>query len=202
MRKSLVSGFLAGSLLFGAAGVFAYFDAAEEAEKIYATPLEAVVNPFPVKLNGKDVDIAGYNIDGNTYFKLRDVSELVGGFNVDFYNNRILLSEGDYKYDLTQAPFNSVPDDRIPRIIFKDDAYSVASDWAYQNIIVQPGNRLSMFEANVFTAEEWNSNMKDNKDIYITYASEIDSDGNLIRRIVMQVDKYTAEVSIIDEIYY
>ena len=44
--------------------------------------------------------------------------------------------------------------------------------------------------------------MKDNKDIYITYASEIDSDGNLIRRIVMQVDKYTAEVSIIDEIYY
>ena len=59
-----------------------------------------------------------------------------------------------------------------------------------------------MFEKNVFTAEEWNSNMKDNKDIYITYASEIDSDGNLIRRIVMQVDKYTAEVSIIDEIYY
>lgn len=32
------------------------------------------------------------NIDGNTYFKLRDISDIVGGFDVGFNNSTIQLS--------------------------------------------------------------------------------------------------------------
>ena len=59
----------------------------------------ATENTFPVQLNGKDVAVDGYNIDGSTYFKLRDVANVVGGFDVDFFNNTIQLSKDNYKYD-------------------------------------------------------------------------------------------------------
>lgn len=40
----------------------------------------------------------GYNIDGNTYFKLRDIANATGLFEVDFQNNTILLSKDGYAY--------------------------------------------------------------------------------------------------------
>ncbi len=52
----------------------------------------ATDNPFPVQLNGSPVNIEGYNIDGSTYFKLRDVADTVGGFDVNFENDTISLS--------------------------------------------------------------------------------------------------------------
>lgn len=61
-----------------------------------ADSLEVTDNKFPVQLNGNGVEINGYNIDGNTYFKLRDVASVVGNFNVDFKNDNILLSDGKY----------------------------------------------------------------------------------------------------------
>ena len=60
-----------------------------------------IENTFPVKLNGESVNIEGYNIDGNTYFKLRDVSSVVGGFDVDFQHNMIQLSKDGYVFDNT-----------------------------------------------------------------------------------------------------
>ncbi|MFQ7292447.1 MAG: stalk domain-containing protein [Monoglobales bacterium] len=56
-------------------------------------------NNFPIKLNGEYINIQGYNIDGNTYFKLRDISNEIGGFEVDFQHNIIQLSKDNYQYD-------------------------------------------------------------------------------------------------------
>lgn len=58
----------------------------------------ATENTFPVQLNGKDVAVDGYNIDGSTYFKLRDIANVIGGFDVDFSDNTIQLSKDGYEY--------------------------------------------------------------------------------------------------------
>ena len=88
MKLNFISGFIGGAMLFGTAGAIA--------AGIIANP-----NPFPVKLNGNDVSIEGYNINGSTYFKLRDVANAVGIFGVDFNNNTIQLSKDGYVYDNT-----------------------------------------------------------------------------------------------------
>ena len=78
-RNNFIAGFVSGALIFGAIGAIA--------AEIIATP-----NPFPIKLNGEEVSIEGYNINDQTYFKLRDISEAVGGFDVDFQDDAIILS--------------------------------------------------------------------------------------------------------------
>lgn len=85
MKRNFVIGFLSGAMLFGTAGVL-------------AGQTVAVENPFRIQLNGKDVKIEGYNINDNTYFKLRDIADAVGGFEVGFDNNIIQLSKDGYKY--------------------------------------------------------------------------------------------------------
>jgi len=84
--KKIIFGFLTGAILFGTAGV-------------YAGQYIASTNSYPVLLNGDQVDIEGYNINGYTYFKLRDIASLTGGFEVDFKNDTILLSKDGYHYD-------------------------------------------------------------------------------------------------------
>ena len=79
MKRNFIAGFVSGALVFGTIGAIA--------AGIIANP-----NPFPIKLNGNDVDIEGYNINDNTYFKLRDVSAAVGGFDVDFVDDTIILT--------------------------------------------------------------------------------------------------------------
>ena len=78
-RNNFIAGFLSGALIFGAIGAIA--------AELIATP-----NPFPIKLNGEEVSIEGYNLNDSTYFKLRDISNAVGGFDVDFQDNTIILS--------------------------------------------------------------------------------------------------------------
>lgn len=50
-----------------------------------------VPNSFPVKVNGQTVQVEGYNINDSTYFKLRDVADAVGGFDVDFIDGTITI---------------------------------------------------------------------------------------------------------------
>lgn len=64
----------------------------------FAISYMAEPNTYPIHLNGGPVQMEGYNIDGYTYFKLRDVSDAVGGFEVDFRDNTILLSKNGYAY--------------------------------------------------------------------------------------------------------
>ena len=86
MKKGIVFGFMVGALIFGTAGVLAGQYVATE-------------NVFPIQLNGENVHLEGYNIDGSTYFKLRDIADIVGGFSVGFNNDIIQLSKDGYVYD-------------------------------------------------------------------------------------------------------
>lgn len=57
----------------------------------FAVEYAVTVNPFLVKVNGVESSIEGYNINDNTYFKLRDVADAVGGFDVGFTDNTITI---------------------------------------------------------------------------------------------------------------
>lgn len=82
MKKSLqgfITGIILGVVITGSISVFAAFYTAAD-------------NPFPITYNGNSVSLEGYNIEGSTYFKLRDIADVVGGFNVGFENNTITLT--------------------------------------------------------------------------------------------------------------
>ena len=79
MKRNFVTGFIAGAVIFGMAGALA--------ADLIATP-----NEFPITFDGNSANIEGYNINDYTYFKLRDISDTVGGFDVDFKDDTIALS--------------------------------------------------------------------------------------------------------------
>lgn len=79
MKKNFVTGFISGAVAFTMVGAFA--------ANMVTTP-----NTYPVQLDGKDISIEGYNVDDYTYFKLRDISDAVGGFDVDFKDDTIVLT--------------------------------------------------------------------------------------------------------------
>ena len=83
MKNRFITGFICGAVAFGAIGAFAAQYVAND-------------NPFPIQLNGKDIIIEGYNINNETYFKLRDIANAVGGFSVDFQNDTIILTNDGY----------------------------------------------------------------------------------------------------------
>ena len=64
-------------------------------------------NPYPITLNGSPIELQGYNIDGNTYFQLRDIAAKVGGFTVDFNDNTILLTTDTQAAPAKTAPQNA-----------------------------------------------------------------------------------------------
>ena len=81
-HKDLIVGVVIGAILFGNVGIIA--------SNIYnITP-----NPFKITVNGLSKNIEGYNINGSTYFKLRDIGNEVG-FNVDFKENTIMIENTD-----------------------------------------------------------------------------------------------------------
>lgn len=79
MKKNFITGFISGAVAFTMFGAFA--------ANMVTTP-----NTYPVKLDGKDVSIEGYNVDDYTYFKLRDISDAAGGFDVEFKDDTITLT--------------------------------------------------------------------------------------------------------------
>ena len=104
MKRNFITGFLCGALIFGAVGVL-------------ATNLTAAPNPFPITLNGNDVSIEGYNIEGSTYFKLRDIADVVGGFEVGFENDTIILTTGQESVDDNQDSENK--EDAVATLLFQ-----------------------------------------------------------------------------------
>ena len=79
--KKFICGFLCGAVLCTVIGAFAV-------NSIYE-------NPYKITVNGVEKSIQGYNIDDYSYFKLRDIADAVGGFNVGFDNDTIVLSTGE-----------------------------------------------------------------------------------------------------------
>lgn len=61
-------------------------------------------NPFRITVNQDEKEIEGYNINGSTYFKLRDIGEQVG-FGVDFKENTIMITT-----DNTNSKDGATPD--------------------------------------------------------------------------------------------
>lgn len=82
--KQLVTGIVIGSVLTVSISVIAEY---------IVNP-----NPYPVTVDGRKVDIEGYNINDKTYFQLRDVGQAVG-FDVGFENDTITVN--------TQAPVST-----------------------------------------------------------------------------------------------
>lgn len=78
-KKGFIAGVVIGGLVFGSIGVFAGQYVATE-------------NTFQIKINGESANLEGYNIEGSTYFKLRDIGEYMG-FDVDFQDNTILIGK-------------------------------------------------------------------------------------------------------------
>lgn len=79
MKKNFITGFITGGIICAAVTGF-------------AVEYAVTANPYPVKVNGVETSIQGYNINDETYFKLRDVADAVGGFEVGFEDNAIIVN--------------------------------------------------------------------------------------------------------------
>lgn len=76
--KKFILGFITGGIICATATGF-------------AVEYAVTANPYPVKVNGAETAIEGYNINDNTYFKLRDIGDKTG-FSVDFADNTIIIN--------------------------------------------------------------------------------------------------------------
>ena len=91
--KKFILGFITGGIICAAVTGF-------------AVEYAVTANPYPVKVNGSETAIEGYNINDNTYFKLRDVADAVGGFTVGFSDNTITI-DTETAPEPTAAPVSS-----------------------------------------------------------------------------------------------
>ena len=99
---SFAAGLICGAVLFG--GTAAY------AAGIIATPFSEMNQR--VTLDGQQIELTGYNIGGNNYFKLRDIGKEVG-FNVSWNGDTRTVeidTTTDYSEDTPQA---AAPTDAI-----------------------------------------------------------------------------------------
>jgi hypothetical protein len=129
MKKNFVTGFIAGGIICAAVTGF-------------AVEYAVTANPYPVKVNGIETTIQGYNINDETYFKLRDVSAAVGGFEVGFENNAIIVNTPNKP---TPAPTATPTASADITIVKGEDGKDYTSDglriWYEDNIpYVQKGS--------------------------------------------------------------
>jgi hypothetical protein len=94
-NKQTVLSFIIGGMLFSSVGVFA------------ATQLNVTPNKYPVVVNGENVDVEGYNIEGRTYLQLRDITDILG-ISLDFKNNTIYINSD--KSDKVNNTITQTPD--------------------------------------------------------------------------------------------
>lgn len=93
--KKLVFGILIGALL--ATGI------------VYAVEYVIEPNPYQMTLNGEPVWMEGYNINGYSYFKLRDIGEKVG-FSVDFLEDKVVIDTETPQPSPTATPMGELPE--------------------------------------------------------------------------------------------
>lgn len=130
MKKQFITGFISGALICGAIGA---------AAAVY----QAQSNTFPIQLNGTEVNMEGYNINGYTYFKLRDIADTIGGFNVDFQNNTIQISKDGYVYENISKP------QPLGKLSSDSDGYTYyvdhpSSDFMIYNFNINSGDAVRM----------------------------------------------------------
>ena len=76
--KKFICGLLIGVIISSLVGAYAV-------NQIYD-------NPYSIYVNGEPKQIQGYNIDGYSYFKLRDIAQATNKFDVDFRNNNVIIN--------------------------------------------------------------------------------------------------------------
>lgn len=128
--KELIIGFLSGIITSQTFIVLANYE------------YSIIPNPFKIKVNNIEKQIEGYNINGSSYFKLRDIGSQVG-FKVDFKENTIMIDTSEYTQNETIGFYN--------RIVEKWNTYGydVIIDYENEKYIELPA--LSMIG---FTLEE------------------------------------------------
>lgn len=119
--QGLITGVIAGIIIAVSVGVL-------------AAQYTATDNSFPVIYNGNQVSLQGYNIDGSTYFKLRDIADVVGGFDVGFENNTITLTDNSNSNTVTSSKVDTVVSNSNPSGIKYDtfftlDKYYSTGSW-------------------------------------------------------------------------
>lgn len=92
-NKQTIIAFMFGAFLFSAISLYA------------VEGLNISVNPYPIIKNGEEVKTEGYNINGSTYLKTRDVASLVGT-NVEFKDNKIYIGGSEDNTKPTLIPID------------------------------------------------------------------------------------------------
>ena len=87
--KRFITGFVCGAVVFGAVGALAV--------EYNVTP-----NPFKVLVDGREVQMEGYNINDRSYFQLRDIGKAIG-FSVGFVDGAVVLDSSGKPIDETQG---------------------------------------------------------------------------------------------------
>ncbi len=75
----------------------------------YENVKSCVPSEFPVELNGERITLSGYNINGYTYYKIRDIGEALG-FEVGFSNPYVLI-ESSGASGATDSPESQMTSD-------------------------------------------------------------------------------------------
>jgi hypothetical protein len=70
---------------------------------VLAASINATVNSYKVTVNGQETAIESYNINGNSYFKLRDLADATGGFSVGFENDTITITTNEQRLNAQGA---------------------------------------------------------------------------------------------------
>ena len=120
--KKFICGLLCGAVLCTAIGAFAV-------NSIYE-------NPYRITVNGAEKQIQGYNIDDYSYFKLRDIADAVGGFDVGFdvgFDNDTIVLSTDKQTAPTATqvpmpfdlPIGTIPDPLYIQVPSKDGEYDI-----------------------------------------------------------------------------
>lgn len=124
---------------------------------IAATPVlakeiyQATKNEFKILVNNQEADIEGYNIDGYTYFKLRDIGDKVG-FSVDFKDGNILINTGT-----EQEEEESKEVKKYNTVTILGDSYSTYTDF------VEPATNEVWYPSSADTPND----VKDVNDLWI-----------------------------------
>lgn len=80
-----------------------------------ATNIAAIPNPFPVKVNGKTVQVEAYSINGRTYFNGRDISKNFGA-SIEF-NEKDWVIEIKVPTAWLQPDTDTVPKNQEPTVV-------------------------------------------------------------------------------------
>ena len=124
-HKEFVIGFVLASIVYGGFTIFAD-------DLLNISP-----NPFKIKVDGVEKNIEGYNINDNSYFKLRDIGEQVG-FDVDFEDGVIMI---DTQTVETEANVVLSPDNEVQIVddhtISKDGKVYITVNYIYNSALLK-----------------------------------------------------------------